>query len=139
MTPSSPPSTINRNARILIVEDVIYNQTMLKNMLEILKYNRVETADNGYKAFEMMKIAHDKGEPYSILLLDLRMPVMDGFEVINEIKKHGWSIPRIVVVTASVMDDDRNKCKELGVQYFITKPIAISQLKDIMLQVSALL
>ena len=64
---------------------------------------------------------------------------MDGFQVINQIKKHGWSIPKIIVVTASVMDNDRNRCKELEVQYFITKPIAISQLKDVMLQVSSIL
>lgn len=133
------PCKINKNIRILIAEDIMYNRTILKNMLEILDYNHIDVAENGSMAIDKIKEARNKNNPYGILLLDLRMPVMDGFEVIDIITKKGWSLPKIIVITASVMDEDRQKCKEIGVEYFITKPIILSQLKDVMLHVSGLL
>ena len=133
------PYKINKNIRILIAEDIMYNRTILKNMLEILDYNHIDIAENGCVAIDKIKEAINKNNPYGILLLDLRMPVMDGFEVIDTITKKGWSLPKIIVITASVMDEDRQKCKEIGVEYFITKPIILSQLKDVMLHVSGLL
>jgi len=133
------PHKINKNIRILIAEDIMYNRTILKNMLEILEYNHIDIAENGCVAIEKIKEARNKNNPYGILLLDLRMPVMDGFEVIDAITKKGWNLPKIIVITASVMDEDRQKCKIIGVEYFITKPIILSQLKDVMLHVSGLL
>jgi len=87
----------------------------------------------------MMEEAYNIDKPFEVLLLDLRMPVMDGFEVLLEYKKRGWILPHIIVVTASIMEEDRQKCKKIGVQYFINKPIEFQQLKNVILSISELL
>ena len=106
-------------------------------MLESLNYTNIETTENGLEAFEKMKKQYIKNEPYEILLLDLRMPVMDGFQVIEKIKNNNWELPEIIVVTASTMDSDIINCKKMGINYFITKPIDIQQLNEVMLHVTS--
>lgn len=133
---SSTSSKFNKNSKILIVEDILYNRTLLENMIESLKYPNFNSAKDGKVAFEMLEKSLRDEDQYDIIILDLRMPVMDGFEVIKEINKRGWAFPKIVVVTASVMEEDRAKCKKLGIKYFINKPIQLSQLKDVMLHVT---
>lgn len=135
-TPKTPPQT-EKNIKILVAEDIVYNRTLLITMLNQLGYTDIDDAENGKLAFEKIKSAHQKRRPYDILLLDLRMPVMDGYDVINSMTKAGWQFPKIIVVTASTMDFDREKCKESGVKFFINKPIEMSQLKEIMIHVSS--
>lgn len=132
----SPNSKYNHSRKILIAEDIIYNRNLLVNMLEILQYENIDSAENGQDAFDLINKAQENNQSYDILLLDLRMPIMDGYGVIEAIKRRGWSLPIIIVVTASVMDSDRYKCKELGVKYFINKPIELTQLKEVMRHVS---
>ena len=140
--PPSPPDTLSpgtkfdHNIRILIVEDIAYNRTLLVNMLENIRYTRIDEAVDGQQAFQLVERARKDNDEYSVMLLDLRMPVMDGYDVIKAMTARGWDLPKIVVVTASVMDDDRDRCKEVGIQYFITKPISLPQLKDVMLCVT---
>ena len=67
------------------------------------------------------------------------MPKVDGFEIIEKVRLNGWDIPKIIVVTASIMNEDRNRCKSMGAKYFLNKPIDMKQLKEIMLYVSDLL
>ena len=105
-------------------------------MLENLGYHDISVACNGEVAIEKLVQAQDSGKPYEILLLDLRMPIKDGYAVIKEYKNRSWDMPKIIITTASVMDEDREKCKELGVKYFINKPVELTQLGDTMLYVS---
>ena len=130
---SSPSNSFNKNLRILIAEDVPYNSTLLVNMLENLGYINTTVAVNGKQAIDMITIEQ---EPYKILLLDLRMPVLDGFGVLQHYKEQGWTLPKVIVTTASVMPDSVEACRKYGVDYFITKPIELRQLKDIMLYAS---
>ena len=132
---SLPFTEFKKDAKILMAEDIIYNRTLLQNMLEILNYTNIVTTENGQQAFDEIKNAHCINEPYHVLLLDLRMPIMNGFEVIDKIRSNGWELPEIVVVTASTMDSDIISCKEKGVNYFITKPIDIQGLNEVMLHV----
>ena len=106
-------------------------------MLKELGYKNVDDAKNGKIAFDMIKRSVSENNPYNILLLDLRMPVMDGYDVINAISKNKWKIPKIIVVTASTMDFDREKCRDYGVKFFINKPIDMTQLKEVLLHVSS--
>ena len=135
---SSSPSRViyDKNIRILVAEDIIYNRTLLVNMLESLKYKNIEAAENGEIAFQMIRQSYKYNNPYDILLLDLRMPKMDGYQLMDSMKKMGWTKPEIVVVTASVLDTDRKKCQDKGVDYFINKPIEIPQLKEVLLHIS---
>jgi CheY-like chemotaxis protein len=61
---------------------------------------------------------------------------MDGYDVIEHITKKGYPLPKIVVVTASVLQEDRDRCKKLGVKYFINKPVDLKELKHVLLKVS---
>ena len=122
-----------KKLNILIAEDIPYNKTLLVTMLENMKYSNISTAENGQIAVEMIRESYEKGNPYHILLLDLRMPVMNGYQVLDIYHKNHWKLPNIVVVTASIMDKDREKCKMLGAKYFINKPIDIKELETTML------
>jgi signal transduction histidine kinase/CheY-like chemotaxis protein len=134
---STLSSEFNKDVKILIAEDIPYNSNLLVTMLESLGYWDITTASNGQDAIDKLSHAHSNGNSFEILLLDLRMPVRDGYDVIAEHKKQGWDLPKIVVVTASIMEHDREKCKDVGVRYFLNKPIEIPQLGEVMLYVSA--
>ena len=123
----------NKNSKILIIEDINYNQEVLKNMLNILQYNNINIAENGKIAFDMIKESYSQNIPYDLLLLDLRLPIMNGFEVIEAIKQMNWKLPKIIIITASTMKQDIEKCKQYGIKYFINKPIEINQLKEVIL------
>ena len=135
----SPSENFDYTQKILIAEDINYNRTLLMNMLHNLGYKNIDLAEDGKIAWEMMRENYKNGEPYDILLLDLKMPRIDGFEIIEKVRSNGWDIPKIIVVTASIMKNDRDKCKIMGAKYFLNKPIDMKQLKEIMLYVSSLL
>ena len=132
-----PP--INKDCKILIAEDIVYNSHLLINMLNNMDFINIEVAENGKIALEMMESAWVKKKPFEILLLDLRMPIINGIEVIKEYKKRCWKLPYIVVVTASIMEIDKTQCKELGIKYFINKPIKYQDLRDVLLNLTEIL
>ena len=78
--------------------------------------------DENFLAIKMIEKGHKENNPYKILLLDLRMPIMDGYEVINIHQQRNWDLPHIIVVTACILDEDRKKCQQVNVEYFINKP-----------------
>ena len=128
----------NKETKILIAEDITYNSNLLINMLNNCGYYNIDLAINGKIAIEMIEQC-SKIDPYEILLLDLRMPIMDGYTVIDIFNNKGIELPHIIVVTACILDEDRIKCQEKGVEYFINKPIEMKQLKEVMLYVSEIL
>ena len=130
---------INKNCKILIAEDIVYNSHLLINMLNTMNYNNISVAENGKVALDMMKVAFNENQPFEILLLDLRMPIMTGIDVIKEYKRLNWKIPYIVVLTASIMEKDKQDCKDLDIKYFITKPIQYQELKNILLHLTDIL
>lgn len=127
---------INKNIKILIAEDVLYNRNLLENMLYNIDYKNVNVVKNGQEALDKISQSYTESSPYNILLLDLCMPVMNGYDVIEKIKANGWKLPKIIVISASVLDEDRHKCKKLGIEYFLTKPIDLFQLKKVVMHVS---
>lgn len=132
---NSPLSNFDKFIKILIVEDVIYNQTLLVNMLESMGYTNVTLASDGLEAIELIVSAEYQDSQFDLLLLDLRMPNMDGYEVIKYMKEKKQTIPKIIVITASVLTEDRQRCADFGVEYFINKPIQLNQLKNVLLRV----
>lgn len=115
-----------KDYKILIAEDVQYNADMFNSMLNVLGYENVDIASNGKEALEKLK-----QKKYDVLLLDLKMPIMDGFEVINTINKENIDIPTCVL-TASILEEDKCKCTENGIKYFLTKPIQMNTLKTVL-------
>lgn len=135
-TNHTPIKKESKDIKILIAEDIIYNRNLLVNMLNNIGYNNIDTAENGQITIELIEKAHNENNPYQILLLDLRMPVMDGYQVIDIYQQRKWTLPHIIVVTACMLVKERKKCKEIGVEYFINKPIQIKELKEIMYTLS---
>lgn len=129
---NSPKSSFKKNVKILIAEDILYNQTLLVNILESIGYEDLETVGNGSDAIKLLGASPNT---FDIVLLDLRMPNVDGYAVLEYLQTNTDIQPEIVIITASIMEEDRIKCKKYGVKYFINKPIKIEQLTNILLRI----
>ncbi|MFA6136612.1 MAG: ATP-binding protein [Sulfurimonas sp.] len=117
-----------QGARILLVEDNKINQTVAIGMLENLNLH-VEVANNGREAVEMI----EEGREYDIILMDLQMPIMDGFEASKLIKQINKNIP-IVALSAAVMQEDLVKTSEAEMSAHLAKPINEDELVRTLLQ-----
>ena len=101
-------------------------------MLNGFGYHDIQLAYNGLEAIHKIDKKRENNESFDLILLDIRMPVMDGYGVIDYMKKKKYTIPVIIAVTACVMTSDKEKCKSKGVKYFITKPVNVNQLRDVL-------
>ncbi|HXA29924.1 MAG TPA: response regulator [Candidatus Angelobacter sp.] len=110
--------------RILVVEDNPVNQRVALRLLERYGY-RPDVAANGAEAVDaVMKL------PYDLVFMDVQMPVMDGIEATQTIRRlqpEGEG-PRIVAMTADVMNDDRDRCLAAGMDAFVPKPVRAESL-----------
>ena len=115
------------DVNILIVDDDIKNIFVLDGVLQDYNAN-VFTAYNGEEAIELLK----QNNSIDIILMDIMMPVMDGFEAITIIRntKEISHIP-IIAVTAKTLKEDKDKCLELGANDYISKPINMNSLINI--------
>jgi len=106
-----------KNIKILVVEDIALNQLLMKTVLDDFGFER-DIAGNGKIAVEMLQ-----KKAYDILLMDLQMPVMNGFEATEFIRKVMKSNVPIIALTADVTTVDLAKCKSVGMNDYISKPI----------------
>jgi CheY-like chemotaxis protein len=102
--------------KILIAEDNDSNYILMTYILK--KYYQFERAKNGQEAVEMA----EKGE-YDIVLMDIKMPVMDGLEATKAIKESLPDLP-IIALTANAFDSDRQLAMEAGCNDFLSKPVS---------------
>jgi len=108
-------------AKLLLVEDNHVNITMAKKFLK--KWGlQVDVAMNGQEALDMVDIT-----PYDVILMDLQMPVMDGYTATREIRKFARELP-IIALTASALADVREKVFSSGMNDFVTKPFNPTEL-----------
>lgn len=115
-----PPCQPIQDARILLVEDNEANQLVARTMLEKAGFV-VVTANNGLEAVDAILNDH-----YHLVLMDLQMPEMDGFkacEVIRKLNEHGKTLP-ILAMSANVSAQDKQKCKDVGMDDFLSKPVS---------------
>ena len=113
-----------QNLRILLAEDNVVNQKVALLQLQQLGY-RADIAANGIEVLEALQ-----RQPYDVVLMDMQMPEMDGLEASRLIHQQ-WSpelCPYIIAITANAISEERDKCWEVGMDDFITKPIKISEL-----------
>ncbi len=112
--------------RILIIDDAEFNRDLLRELMEDA-YD-VEEAEDGQKAVEILK---EKWQQIDAVLLDLQMPVMDGYEVIEHMKQNNWTqkIP-ILIITGEHSSEIENKCFEMGVSDFVQKPFDADIVKN---------
>ena len=102
---------------ILIAEDEEINYFYLSELLNITQAS-VYHARNGKEAVDYVK----NGNPVDIILMDIRMPVMNGYEATEEIKKYQKNIP-IIAQTAYALSEDRKKAFIAGCDEYLSKPI----------------
>ena len=122
-------------SNILVVEDDPINQMVLKMILTKWKGTRVSFANNGAEGLDIMQ-----KEVFDIILMDLQMPVMDGYETCIEIRNgaagaHNANIP-IMAVTADVMESTKQRVKDIGMNDYLAKPV---QKERLYLKMTALL
>jgi len=108
---------VMKNIQILVVEDIPLNQLLMKTLLDDYGFGR-EVASNGKIAIE--KMAHT---PFDLILMDLQMPEMNGFEAADYIRKVLKSNVPIIALTADVTTVDLAKCKSVGMNDYISKPV----------------
>ncbi len=113
-----------KSIKILVVEDILLNQLLMKTLLDDFGFER-DIAENGRVAIDMLtkKDAYGATKVYDIILMDLQMPEMNGFEATEYIRNTLKSNIPIIALTADVTTVDVAKCKAVGMNDYIAKPI----------------
>jgi CheY-like chemotaxis protein len=106
-----------KNIKILVVEDIALNQLLMKTLLDDFGFER-DIAANGKIAIEKLQT-----KTYDIILMDLQMPEMNGFEATEYIRNAMNSKIPIIALTADVTTVDLAKCKAVGMNDYIAKPV----------------
>ncbi len=106
-----------KNIKVLVVEDIALNQLLMKTLLDDYGFDR-DIAGNGRIAVEKMQ-----ANSYDIVLMDLQMPEMNGFEATDYIRNQMHSKIPIIALTADVTTVDLAKCKAVGMNDYIAKPV----------------
>jgi PAS domain S-box-containing protein len=106
-----------KNIKILVVEDIPLNQLLMKTLLDEFGF-QCEIADNGLIAIEKLRVS-----TFDIILMDLQMPEMNGFETTEYIRHTMKSLIPIIALTADVTTADLDKCKAVGMNDYIAKPV----------------
>jgi PAS domain S-box-containing protein len=105
------------NIKVLVVEDIALNQLLMKTLLDDFGFE-CDIATNGKIAIEMLQ-----AKSYNIILMDLQMPEMNGFETTEYIRFTMNSLVPIIALTADVTTADLAKCKAVGMNDYIAKPV----------------
>ena len=118
--------------RILLVEDDRINRMVTTTILEKLGY-QIHAVESGDKAMSELT-----GSNYDLILMDLKIPEMDGFEITRQIRNHdpydfNPDIP-IIALTANIIETDKQKCFDAGMDDYISKPIVADKLENILEQ-----
>jgi CheY-like chemotaxis protein len=113
-----------KKTSILVVDDSDLNRQVLVDFLRTKDFELIEAVD-GKQGIEFIQTYKP-----DVVLLDLIMPVMDGFETMENLKKMGISVP-IIVITAYIKENTYVRCKELGAAGFLNKPVKMHELYNI--------
>jgi CheY-like chemotaxis protein len=111
--------------KILVADDKASSRELVRTVLEHCGFEVIEAADGA----EAVRMAQDS-EP-QLILLDLQMPALDGFGVVETLRKEArFALTPIVALTASAMQGDREKALAAGFSGYITKPIRLTSLRN---------
>jgi signal transduction histidine kinase/CheY-like chemotaxis protein len=124
------PPEILRGVKVLIVDDNRTNRRILEGMLKRWEM-RSTSVEDGEDALAQLSVAREAGEPYRLILTDMHMPKMDGFELIKRIREMPeLSMATIMMLTSAGHRGDAARCQELGVSAYLLKPIRQSELRE---------
>jgi two-component system, sensor histidine kinase and response regulator len=124
MAPTTAETTVRSPSavRILVAEDNTVNQRVAMHFLRRLGY-RADVVADGLEAVDAVR-----RQRYDIVLMDVQMPRMDGLEAAAVIRRECVPGPYIIAVTADVLPQDEQRCRDAGMQDFLTKPLSLSTL-----------
>ncbi|KAI0506631.1 putative histidine kinase HHK1p [Xylaria bambusicola] len=118
--------------RICIAEDNQINQKIAIQYVRRLGYTHVDAYENGLKAVEGLRRKAREGKPYHIVLMDVQMPVLDGYEATKLLRQDPNEDVRTILViamTASAIQGDREKCLAAGMNDYLAKPVKVDLLR----------
>jgi len=132
-TPYTHFSDVEREElRICIAEDNPVNQKIAVQFMHKLGFKYVDAYDNGLQAVEGLRAKAKEGKPYHITLMDVQMPVLDGYEATKLLRRDPIDAVRgvlVIAMTASAIQGDREKCLESGMNDYLAKPVRSNVLK----------
>ncbi len=117
-----------QGTRILVAEDGLDNQRLIRAMLRA-EGAQVTLVENGALAVARVLELSEREEPYDLILMDMQMPELDGYEATRRLRRAGVCTP-IIAVTAHAMDRDRERCISVGCSDYIPKPISRKALRE---------
>ncbi|XP_028770666.1 protein EIN4 [Neltuma alba] len=127
LAPKDPLDSRFRSLKVVLTDDDDVNRTVTKKLLEKLGC-QVTAVSSG---FECLGAISASGDTFKVILLDLHMPEMDGFDVAMRIRKfHSRNWPLIIALTASAEEDVMDKCLRVGMNGLIRKPILLREMAD---------
>lgn len=128
-----PAFNLDENLRILVVDDLPMNLSMMVMMLQKLGFN-ADTANNGLEAVKLQKTA-----PYDLIFMDWEMPELDGVEATRRIRNlnNKAQQPWIIALTANASTSHKEACIKAGMNDYLSKPVSIDQIANKMQQISA--
>jgi CheY-like chemotaxis protein len=115
--------------RILLAEDGPDNQRLVEHILTRVGAE-ITIAENGQIAVELATHALEESNPYDVILMDMQMPIVDGYLATQMLRRLGYGSP-IIALTAHAMAGDRERCVEAGCDDFASKPIDRKELLEI--------
>ncbi|MFU8856109.1 MAG: MASE3 domain-containing protein [Deferrisomatales bacterium] len=128
--PEDPELPQVRGIRALVVDDHPKNRLLLVEMLSHLGMD-VSVASSGEEGLKLLQGAQHEGRPYRLLLLDRRMPEMDGFRVAEELRDGDLpQVPTVLMLTSDTVGDDLRRCRNLGISAYLIKPLSRADLYD---------
>ena len=112
---------VRPGTRVLVADDNEDNRQIFRLVLEDARAD-ITVVENGQLALDEVAAAEQRGEPFELVLMDMNMPVLDGYDATRSLRKQGARVP-VVALTAFSMATDRDKCLAAGCDGYLTKPI----------------
>ena len=115
--------------RVLVVDDGEANRRLIELVLRKAGL-RVDGCENGAEALDAVAAAEAAGDAFALTLMDMQMPVLDGYAATGELRRRGVTAP-IVALTGNAMKGDEQRCLDAGCDAFLSKPVDLTKLIEV--------